>query len=268
MNIAAFGLGTLPTHADTQANQANIPNIPQNPYGVNVFLHKEVEQWKIEKTLQMAAAANIQYIKQEFPWDEIEFKKGYFQDDKWNKSSWEKFDNIVDLADKYGLTIIARVDHAPDWAKAPEGINAPLKDNKDLADFTNALLDHYKGKIKYIQIWNEPNLAGEWLPGKAVDPTGYANMLKTVYPAVKAAHPDAVVLSAPMAMTTEGVASTGQHERDRLLERAVQGGSERQLRHSLGQWLWSRPAARCRARPQSAQLPPGGTNQGHYGEER
>lgn len=182
---------------------------PDNPYGVNVFLHKEVEPWKIEQTLRMVAEANIQYVKQEFPWQEIEFRKGYFTDDKWQKSAWEKFDNIVDMADKYKLTVIARVDHAPDWAKAAAGGNSPLKDYKDLADFTNALLDHYKGRIKYVQLWNEPNLAGEWVPGKAVKPAEYAAMLKAVYPAIKAAHPDAVVLSAPMAMTLEGPESRG-----------------------------------------------------------
>lgn len=176
---------------------------PENPYGVNLFLHKEVEIWKIEETLRMVQEANIPWIKQEFPWQEIEFKKGYFYDDKWSKSSWEKFDTIVDLADKYNLKIIARVSHPPDWAKAADG-SAPLKDNKDLADFTNALLDHYKGRIRYVQVWNEPNLSAEWVPGKPVDPAGYAAMMKTMYPLVKAQHPDAILLSAPLAITLEG----------------------------------------------------------------
>jgi polysaccharide biosynthesis protein PslG len=179
-------------------------DIPENSYGVNVFLHKEVEEWKIDRTLEMIAEANIPWIKQEFPWQEIEFKKGYFYDDKWQKSSWEKFDRIVDLAEKHGLTVVARVDHAPEWAKAKPGGDAPLKSNEDLADVINALLDHYEGRIKYVQVWNEPNLAAEWVPGKAVDPEGYAEMLKEVYSAVKAEHPDAVLLSAPLAITLEG----------------------------------------------------------------
>jgi hypothetical protein len=154
------------------------------------------------------AEANILWIKQEFPWQEIEFKKGYFFDDKWQKSSWEKFDRIVDLADKYKIKIIARVSHPPAWAAGTDG-SGPLQDNKDLADFTNALLDHFKGRIQYVQVWNEPNLAAEWVPGKPVDPTGYMAMMKTVYPAVKAAHPDAIVLSAPMAITLEGVSLRG-----------------------------------------------------------
>jgi hypothetical protein len=206
---AAVPAGAQSKDTPAAGSDGQIANVPDNPYGVNVFLHKEVEAWKIEQTLQLVAAANIKWVKQEFPWNEIEFKKGYFQDDKWNKSSWEKFDNIVNLAGKYGLSIIARVDHAPDWAKAPPGGASPLKDYKDLSDFTNALLDHYAGKIKYVQLWNEPNLAAEWVQGKAVDPAGYAAMLKAVYPAVKAVHADVAVLSAPMAMTLEGPEKRG-----------------------------------------------------------
>ncbi len=192
--------------ASILARPSAIPNIPDNPYGVNVFLNKEVEEWKIEQTLRMVAEANIGWIKQEFPWQEIEFKKNYFHDDKWNKSSWEKFDRIVNLADKYKIKIIARVSHPPAWAI---GEAAPLKTNNDLADFTNALLDHYKGRIQYVQVWNEPNLSAEWVPSKPVDPAGYATMMKTVYPAVKSAHPDAVILSAPMAITLESVGQRG-----------------------------------------------------------
>jgi hypothetical protein len=205
----SFFLQPARAQTDPTPTPGGIANVPDNPYGVNVFLHKEVEVWKIEQTLQMVAAANIRWIKQEFPWNEIEFKKGYFHDDKWNKSSWEKFDRIVDLAEKYHLTIIARVDHPPDWAKAAPGGDSPLNSYSDLADFTNALLDHYKGRINHVQIWNEPNLAAEWIPGKAVDPAAYTEMLKAVYPAVKADHPNAIVLSAPMAMTLEGPKARG-----------------------------------------------------------
>lgn len=189
--------------------QAQPKPIPDNPYGANLFLHKEVEPWKLEETMRLVAEANIAWVKQEFPWQEIEFKKGYFYDDKWQKSAWEKFDRMVDLADKYHINIIARVDHAPGWAKAEPGGTSPIKSNADLADFVNALLTHYKGRIKYVQLWNEPNLAGEWVPGKAVDPTAYVEMLKVVYPAVKAAHPNAVLLSAPMAITNEGPGARG-----------------------------------------------------------
>ena len=207
--LASTGLMVVPVRGAVPAQPPTFQARPANPYGTNVFLHKEVEEWKIEKTLQMVAQANIPWIKQEFPWQEIEFRKNYFHDDKWNKSSWEKFDRIVDLAEKYNLQIVARVSHPPDWAKADPSSGRPLKDYKDLADFINVLLDHYEGRIRYVQVWNEPNLAAEWVPGRPVDPAGYAQLLKEVYPAVKARHPDAVILSAPMAMTLEGPQARG-----------------------------------------------------------
>jgi hypothetical protein len=206
---ASLGIFSQSTRAQTQPGGGEVPFTPENPYGVNVFLHKEVEAWKIEETLRLAAAANIQWIKQEFPWQEIEFRKGYFFDDKWQKSSWEKFDLIVDLAERYGLNVVARVGHPPEWAKAAPGGDSPIKDYQDLADFTNALLDHYGGRIKYVQMWNEPNLAAEWVPGKAVDPAQYAAMLKAVYPAIKDGHPDVAIMSAPLAMTLEGPETRG-----------------------------------------------------------
>jgi hypothetical protein len=192
----------------TSSTQAQSELRPANPYGVNVFLHKEVEEWKIDQTLRMIAEANIAWVKQEFPWQEIEFKKGYFHDDKWDKSAWEKFDLIVNIAAKYKLNVIARIDHEPEWARG-DGSGGPLKSNRDLADFINAFLDHYEGRINYIQVWNEPNLAAEWVPGRAVDPAEYARMLKETYPLVKQEHPNAILLSAPMAMTLEGPESRG-----------------------------------------------------------
>lgn len=177
-----------------------------DPYGANFFLDQEVEEWKKEKTLQMAHDAGLVWMKQEFPWNEIEFKKGYFYDDKFQKSSWQKFDDFVTLANKYGLQIVARLDRAPDWAK-PTGSNpgAPPTKLSDFADFVTAFVQHYKGKIHFLQIWNEPNLAEEWNLGKPVDPAGYVQLLKTAYQAAKKVDPSIQIMSAPMAMTLENL---------------------------------------------------------------
>ncbi len=196
---------TAGTSADAPAAGGGvIPYTDVNPYGANVFLHKEVEQVKIERTLQMAKDAGLTTLKQEFPWNEIEFKKGYFHDDKWDKDAWAKFDNIVSTAEKYGITLVARIDHAPDWAR-PAGSSpgdAPTDPN-DLADFVATFLQHYNGRIKYIQVWNEPNLHNEWADAGKVDPAGYAALLKAVYTRAKATDPNVVILSAPMAITLE-----------------------------------------------------------------
>ena len=36
----------------------------------------EVEKWKVDKTIQMAKEANIKWMKQHFPWEEIQLSQG------------------------------------------------------------------------------------------------------------------------------------------------------------------------------------------------
>lgn len=173
-----------------------------NPYGVNTFLEKEVENWKKEKTFQLISEAGIGWVKQEFSWDEIEFRKGYFYDDKFQKSSWEKFDQIVNLAVKYNINIVARLDRTPLWANPQSGDPMhPPANFQDYADFIKAFVTHYKGKINYIQVWNEPNLGYEWTG--TPDAKKYVEMLKLAYQAAKSADPNIKVMNAPLAMTVE-----------------------------------------------------------------
>lgn len=205
-----FVLGPLGDRA-TPAVAATVREIPYtdvNPYGTTVFLDKEVESWKQEKTLQMIKEAGIGWVKQEFPWWELEFRKGYYFDDKYNKSSWEKYDHIVDLVDKYGLKLVARLDRTPAWARGSgSNAGAPPDNLADYADFVQAFVEHYKGRINFIQIWNEPNLNDEWIQGAPVDPARYTEMLKLAYTSAKKVDPNIVVLSAPMAMTLENTAA-------------------------------------------------------------
>ena len=200
--LAASAFVALPPTAEAAA--ATIPDTDVNPYGVNTFFSKEVEDWKKEKTMQLIQQAGVGWIKQEFEWDQIEFKKGYFTDDKFKKSAWQKYDQIVELAAKYNVKIVARLDRAPEWARpANSNAGAPPKNYQDYADFVTAFVTHYKGKINYLQIWNEPNLHDEWLDGTPVDPKKYTEMLKLAYGAAKKADPNIKVMSAPLAMNVE-----------------------------------------------------------------
>lgn len=212
-------LGSFALLDSPQANaQSPITNTDVNPYGVNTFLDREVEDWKKERTFQMIKEAGIGWIKQIFPWNELEFKKGYFYDDKFKKPSWQKFDQIVNLADKYGIKIVARLDQTPAWARAENTTpGAPPKNFQDYADFLSEFVKHYKGKISYIQVWNEPNLGAEWLG--PVNPAKYTEMLKLAYNAVKKVDPAVKVMSAPLAMNTENFKErTNLNELDFLTE--------------------------------------------------
>jgi hypothetical protein len=185
------------------APKRTIPNTDVNPYGANFFLEREVEPLKREETVKMAAEAGIGWAKQQFVWAEIEPQDTDFQDPvNWEKS-WGKYDELVDLCERYGLQIIARLDHPPAWTRQDNSLpNAPPDDLADYADFVYGFVKHYKGRVRYIQIWNEPNIYPEW-GNRQVDPAGYVEMLRMAYQAAKAANPNVYVLSAPLAPTLE-----------------------------------------------------------------
>ena len=179
-----------------------IPNSDVNPFGANFFLDREVEEWKLRKTLQMAQEAGLGWAKQQFSWEEIEpVRKGEFFDERTRRSSWEKYDLIVDLCEEYGLQVIARLDRPPDWAREDNTYKERPPDNsEDYGDFVYTFVDRYRGRVKYIQIWNEPNIFPEW-GNRPVDPAAYVELLRVAYQRAREADPNIYVLSAPLAIT-------------------------------------------------------------------
>ena len=181
----------------------NIPHTDVNPIGAVFFLQWEAEPWKVEKTLQMASEAGIGWVNQQFPWEELEPRKGKFWDDQRNESNFAKYDRIVELARKYGMQVIARLDRPPAWSRQDNTfMAAPPDDFEDYGRFVSEVVRHYRGAIRYYQLWNEPNLQPEW-GNRPIDPAAYTRLLKVGYEAVKAADPNAFVLSAPLAQTVE-----------------------------------------------------------------
>jgi polysaccharide biosynthesis protein PslG len=178
-----------------------------NPFGVNTFLNQEVEDKKRALQLDMIRAAGFHWIRQEFPWEDIEIHaKGDFIDRRNAKpvSAWDKYDSIVRMANERGIQVIARLSTPPRWSRKSQDAIATTPPDKlsDFGDFVDAVVKHFKGQINYYQIWNEPNVYPEW-GDQEVSPEGYVELLKTGYTRAKAVDPDVVILSAPLAPTIE-----------------------------------------------------------------
>jgi hypothetical protein len=177
-----------------------------NPFGVNVFLEQEVEPQKREQAVQMIADAGFHWLRQEFPWEDIEIHgKGDFQDRRHepHRSAWEKYDQIVDLADQYGLEVIARLSNPPAWSRTEgdaAGAFAPPDNLDDYGDFVEAVVSRYKDRVRVYQIWNEPNIYPEW-GERPVSPEEYTELLRVGYTRVKDACPECIVLSGALAQT-------------------------------------------------------------------
>ncbi len=190
------------------APEAPVKYANLNPYGVNVFLNEEVEPAKREQTVRLAKDAGYHWLRQEFPWQDIEIHgKGDFEDRRNQpvKSSWEKYDQIVDLAEKYGMELIVRVSTPPAWTRAKGdevGTFAPPDNYDDFGDFVYQLVSRYKGRIKYYQLWNEPNIYPEW-GNYPISPEDYTRLLKVGATRAREADPNAVIIAGALASTIE-----------------------------------------------------------------
>jgi hypothetical protein len=166
--------------------------------GVHTRLTDEVEPWKIKRTMEMVREMGASWIVEYFPWAYHEPTPG-----GWN---WSHADLIVDHARRQGLTVIARLGMVPEWAR-PDPDDQPTTTTyldeehyQDFAEYARAFVEHFRGRVDHIVIWNEPNIGLEW-GYRPVDPEGYTDLLRAVYTRVKAANPDVVVLGGALAPT-------------------------------------------------------------------
>jgi hypothetical protein len=164
--------------------------------GVHTRLTDEVEEWKIQRTLQLVREMGAGWIVEFFPWAYYHAEDGSF--------AWGHPDMVVRHAAAQGLTVIARLGLTPAWARAEDTpltyLDASAYDA--FATYAAAFSARYRDQVDYIIVGNEPNLSYEWgyQERTAQD---YVDLLGVVYPAVKAANPDMIVLAGALAPTLE-----------------------------------------------------------------
>ncbi|HLI50881.1 MAG TPA: cellulase family glycosylhydrolase, partial [Thermomicrobiaceae bacterium] len=207
IGAAIFFNGYFNRGVAESADLTPVANTSVNPVGANTFLNEEVDPAKVERSLQMLKAAGVGYIRQIFPWNDLEPARNSYVSPTTGQSTWLKYDRIVNDANALGIQVIARLDKPPAWARAgqanvkqfPDG---PPDNNADYANFVATFVKHYQGKVHYIQIWNEPNLQDEW-GGLPIDPAAFTKLLKAAYIAAKKADPSITVLMPGLAPTDQ-----------------------------------------------------------------
>lgn len=119
--------------------------------------------------------------------------------------NWAATDRLFENARQAGLTPLVIVTGNPTWAWAsgPNGIIRPDALG-EFAEFVGAAVARYRDYTPYWSFYNEPDCNGPVTPEIHASCWGnhgaaYAQMLKTVYPAVKQANPNALVVFGGMA---------------------------------------------------------------------
>lgn len=164
--------------------------------GVHTRLTDEVEEWKIQRTLRMVREMGASWIVEFFPWAYYQAADG--------SVAWEHPDQVVGHAEANGLHVIARLGYTPDWARPADTpmtyLDADAYDA--FAAFAAVFAERYRGRVDYLIVGNEPNLSFEW-GYRTTTPSDYVELLRAVYPAVKAANPDMLVLAGALAPNLE-----------------------------------------------------------------
>ncbi len=185
---------------------ALLPDVPLGPQqtvhtanpkvGIHTRLTDEVEERKIKHTLEMVREMGAPWVVEYFPWAYIEDAPGRY--------NWVHADQVVEHASRQGLTLIARLGFVPAWARPKDTTSLYLDEDRfdDFGRFAAKFAERYRGKIAYVILWNEPNLALEW--GYAVPSAAkYTALLRAAYPLIKAAAPEVQVLAGALAPTLE-----------------------------------------------------------------
>ncbi len=190
--------------------------------GVNAYnIQFEPDSAAVTHTLEMARNMGARYVRMQMPWEDVEIHvKGDFEDRRnagHVRSAWEKYDFLFAEMQRLDLEPIVRIDRPPLWARvqanATERFQRGLAENgsstgppdtyQDYADFVAAVATRYHSSVRYIQLWNEPNLAYEWnwvLP----EPERFTELLRLAAQAARAANPDVVILF-PSLSPTDGL---------------------------------------------------------------
>ncbi|MDI6758722.1 MAG: family 1 glycosylhydrolase [Candidatus Omnitrophota bacterium] len=163
-----------------------------NPFGVLEFLHWSHEwnnyKYSIKEDLERAVALVKEIgagrVRMDFLWSDIEPLPGIFE--------FEKYDNIVELLNKNNIGILGILNYNVQWASKSGKWNCPPND-KLFISYCQNVVERYKDKIKYWEIWNEPDSSIYWEPQDGL--VSYCALLKKVYPAIKEIDPEIKVLN-------------------------------------------------------------------------
>ncbi|MBR4975854.1 MAG: beta-galactosidase, partial [Thermoguttaceae bacterium] len=185
---ALFGAETLASSSPfAQFNAKNAfgaepasanPAIGSSPYGVCAHVGGGEEHDQAPKNLELMKAAGIVWVRADFSWSGVERRQG-----EW---TFDHLDRIVDETNRVGLQILPILDYDVPWATpAFKHLDAWL-------EYVRRTVERYRDRIRYWEVWNEPNLEGFWKS----KPSGadYATLLRETYKTIKAIDPELVVL--------------------------------------------------------------------------
>ena len=208
LNIQKYGVHTLKVEVRDEAANAysfgtcetslSVKNkLKKKNFGVSAHF-----SWTESSLASMRLYKNLGagMLRDELLWKDYEKTKGEYKLlDHWNAyldaAVSDGIEPLIIL--NYGNTLYT--DTTDSWPLTNDQLEA-------YGNYVYNVVSDTKGRVKYFEVWNEPNLAGtDW--GKS-----YAKMLKVAYTRAKEANPDAQIVGLVMAGASNAFMSSMESE--------------------------------------------------------
>jgi hypothetical protein len=168
-------------------------------YGIATGDITSLNDQQIDQEMDSIETAGFGWVRFDISWATV-------QPNNSQTYNWSKYDNIVSIASRYHLRILAILDKTPTWA-APAGCKVDCETSFPLlfSDFAREAALRYQNNINNWEIWNEENVSGFWSPSPSA--VQYANILKSTYPVIKSVEPNSTVLIGGLSAAGNSVSS-------------------------------------------------------------
>lgn len=149
-----------------------------SPYGVCAHLAGGTEHNQMPQNLRRMREAGITHVRADFSWGSVERPHGTWR--------YEHLDRVVQQAEKEGVEVLPILNYDVSWA------TPAFKYLPEWKNYVRNVVSRYKDKIRYWEVWNEPDLKGFWKD----EPSGknYATLLMATYETIKEIDPELVVV--------------------------------------------------------------------------
>lgn len=204
INILVSGCSEKPNNINPLGKLAgkivpkNSSEISSSPFGIQ-------SGTLVDSIVARAAQIGVKWTRLGASWPSIEKEKGVY--------NWEETDKAFDIALKNGITPFVTIGGgnklysklttyddkqlAEIYGFKPE---PPIKDKVAMQaylNFVKATVTRYKDKIKYWEIWNEPNHRNYW--GSEPNGKEYGNLIIETARVIKEVDPDCKLIGGAMA---------------------------------------------------------------------
>ncbi len=154
-----------------------------SPYGVCAHVSRADERPIAQQEFALMKKAGIVWVRTDFDWSGVERSPG-----KW---TFDHLDEVVQWAEEAGICLLPILDYDVPWAR-------PAYQHLDKwIEYVRRIVGRYKDRLRYWEVWNEPNLEGFWRDKP--NPENYVRLLQATYREIKQIDPHLVVLLGGMA---------------------------------------------------------------------